>query len=64
MLTFEELTILLCQIEACLNSRPLCPLSSEPTEVALTPNHFLIGETPTGVPEPPSKEDELHLTSR
>ncbi|XP_037822009.1 uncharacterized protein LOC119610737 [Lucilia sericata] len=43
--SYEELTTLLCQIEGCLNSRPLCPLSTDPTDNdALTPAHFLIGE--------------------
>ena len=53
LLTYEELTTLLCQVEACLNSRPLYPLSSDPLDdQALTPGHLLIGESPICVPEP------------
>ena len=43
--TFEELTTLLCQIEACLNSRPLfTALDAKDDDgfVPLTPDHFLI----------------------
>ncbi|XP_064625931.1 uncharacterized protein LOC135486763 [Lineus longissimus] len=39
-LTYEEMYTVLCQIEACLNSRPLCPLSTDLQ--VLTPGHFLI----------------------
>ncbi|XP_075157733.1 uncharacterized protein LOC142231000 [Haematobia irritans] len=48
ILNFEELGTLLCQIESCLNSRPLCPLSPDPSSFeALTPAHFLLGEPTT-----------------
>jgi len=53
MLTYEELNTLLVQIEGCMNSRPLCPLSTDPMELAvLTPGHFLIGEALSSIPEP------------
>lgn len=42
-LTYEEFTTLLYQIEACLNSRPLCQLTESPEDDVLTPGHFLIG---------------------
>ncbi|XP_011858095.1 PREDICTED: uncharacterized protein LOC105555679 [Vollenhovia emeryi] len=58
-LTFEELTTLLCKIEACLNSRPLAPLSDSVDDYqVLTPGHFLIGSSLITPPEP----SVLHLS--
>lgn len=52
-MTFEVFQILLCQIEAILNSRPLYPLSSDANdESALTPGHFIIGDALRSISEP------------
>lgn len=41
-LTYEEYATLLSQIEACLNTRPLCAISEDPEDIDfLTPAHFL-----------------------
>ncbi|KAL4135888.1 hypothetical protein QTP88_007470 [Uroleucon formosanum] len=50
--TYEEATTLLCGIEGVLNSRPMTPLSNDPSDYqALTPAHFLIGGVITLPPE-------------
>jgi hypothetical protein len=52
VLNLEEMSTLLCQIEACLNSRPLCSMSNDPDSLCYpTPGHFLIHRSPTATPE-------------
>ncbi|XP_065078248.1 uncharacterized protein LOC135701393 [Ochlerotatus camptorhynchus] len=61
-ITFEDVSTVLCQIESCLNSRPLCPLPSDPDcAEALTPRHFLIGQPMNLVPEPNMKHPSNRL---
>lgn len=51
-LTIEEMSTLLCKIEACLNSRPLGQMSENYDDYhALTPSHFLIGSSLVSMPE-------------
>lgn len=50
--TYEELSTVLVRIEACLNSRPLCPLTADSDDLdVLTPAHFLIGDTLLAPPQ-------------
>ncbi|EZA52133.1 hypothetical protein X777_09142, partial [Ooceraea biroi] len=52
-LTYEEFTTLLYKVEACLNSRPIAPLTDSIDDFEfLTPGHFLIGAAITAPPEP------------
>ncbi|XP_063993928.1 uncharacterized protein LOC135171373 [Diachasmimorpha longicaudata] len=65
LLTFEELSTLLTQVEAVLNSRPLEPLTDDPDDCsALTPGHFLIGQAPTTLPEPSLENLNISRLSR
>ena len=63
-LTFEELTTVLAQIEACLNSRPLTSLPDDDGIEALTPGHFLIGQPMESIPDPSFSYRSLNLLKR
>ncbi|XP_071580955.1 uncharacterized protein [Temnothorax nylanderi] len=53
ILSIEEFTTVLAQIESVLNSRPLCPMSTDPLDLdVLSPGHFLTMEPLVAVPTP------------
>lgn len=65
VLTYPEFQTVIAQIEACLNSRPLCPMSSDPTDLtALTPGHFLVGTPLTTIPEPDLTHSSVNRLDR
>ena len=49
------MTTITCQVEACMNSRPLLPLTSHSQDglVTLTASHFLLFRSPSAYPEDP-----------
>lgn len=65
-LTFEELSTILAQIEACLNSRPLCALTEHIEDLdILTPAHFLAGRAGlTVINNAEDARSRWHLTNQ
>ena len=64
--TYEELTTILTQVEACLNSRPLIPINSPDDDgiEVLTPGHFLIGQPLCTLPDPSFSYRSVSLLRR
>lgn len=61
----EEFSTALAQIEACLNSRPLCPINDDPDDLlVLTPGHFLTGQALTTLPHPDVRHIAMGRLSR
>ncbi|XP_033220907.1 uncharacterized protein LOC117175309 [Belonocnema kinseyi] len=52
LFTFEELNMFTIEVEAILNSHPFTPISRDPNDMlALTPGHFIIGDSLTNLPQ-------------
>ncbi|XP_044597582.1 uncharacterized protein LOC123274157 [Cotesia glomerata] len=65
ILTYEDFSTLLTQVEAVLNSRPLSALSEDPDDLtALTPGHFIRGAPLTLIPEPTLVDTPANRLSR
>lgn len=64
-LLFEELSTICAQIEAILNSRPICPISSDPNDLhPLTPAHFLIGKPLVAAPDENVTDFQINRLNR
>ena len=62
VLTYEEMLTTLTEIEACLNSHPLCPMNND--FAPLTSAHFLIGEPLTSIPRPSMLDININRLDR
>ncbi|XP_012341578.1 uncharacterized protein LOC105735350 [Apis florea] len=64
-LTYEEFNTMLVRVEACMNSRPLHLLSSDPRDLdPLTPGHFLTGDPITDIIHPDVTDVKISRLSR
>lgn len=61
----EDFRTLLVQVEGCLNSRPLTPITDDPTDLEpLTPAHFLTGGPLQALPDPDLASIQLNRLNR
>lgn len=65
ILNFEEMETMLYQIAACLNARPLTPLTEDPEDLqALTPAHFMIKHVSQSLPSRNFVGEKINLADR
>ena len=66
ILTVEELSTILIEAEATMNSHPLIPQDSAPSDgvEVLTSGHFLIGRPLNSLPEPIQPDSNISLRKR
>lgn len=63
--THDQWNTLIAQIEAILNSRPLVPMSADPSDLkVISPGHLLIGRELTTIPEPSLEGLKMSTLSR
>lgn len=62
-LTFEEMYTLICQVEGCLNSQPIC-IKFEGDVDPLTPSHFLVMRSMATVPDRNMMDSSINYNDR
>lgn len=63
-LTYDEFETVLLQIEACLNSRPLCRSNDFKDCIVITPAHFLIQDSLLSLPDDNLLTNNTSLSNR
>lgn len=66
-LNYDEMSTVLAEIEAVLNSRPFSQLSSDPNDMrhsCVSPGHFLIGDSLNNYPHPDISLTKISCLSR